>query len=85
MRFHHKQHLPHNFPRRQIALQSHQSGEAELAVYRTPHLARYANCVAPLLRHQHRFYGFLVFERQQVAAGAVHGFILRGNLWKAQG
>ena len=46
VRPHHEQHLPHNLARRQISLQPHQRGQAELAIHRATHLARNANGVA---------------------------------------
>ncbi len=63
--------LAHDLARRQIPLQTHQRGQAELAIDRAADLARNADRVAALFRHEHGFNRAIILEPQQIAARAV--------------
>ena len=71
----HEQHLAHDLAGRQVALQAHQRRHAELAIHRTAHLARNADRVARLFRHQNRLDRPPVLQPQQITARSVTRFV----------
>ena len=70
-----QQHLADDLSSSQVALQSQQRRETEPAAYSAPGLAGDANRVALLLGHEYGFDAAPVLQAQQIAAGAIHGFV----------
>ena len=70
------QHLAHDFRRAEAALESHERGEAELAIHRAADLRRDAERVAAFVGHVDGFHGAPVGEPQQVSPCAVRRRVL---------